>query len=282
VSRRGRASFEEKKKMAEILPRTCAYYRALFGPYIEGTIDAQARRELAAHLAECRECASIFGLEWKASLEEKGGGAPGRKGGRPTGLPFTLPFLRGGGRKSTFVLLAVSLGAILVLSRMGGRASLSGGEGTPAPKVMEETAELLKSQRRLNDALVQVALERRTPVPGKVKFQALEVLRKVREALISGKGGKKALAGLLHPLFRIEEMGPGGMVERTLDKAALLADPGKAEDLLEADQFQWWSAGEGSVSLYSFGSGTRGPAFFLLLKDQGKGWRLYWVLRKAR
>ncbi len=268
--------------MAEILPRTCAYYRALFAPYIQGTLDAAARRELAAHLAECRECASVFGLEWKASVEVKGGTPLARGGGRPRGLPFSLPFFRGGKGRSTLILMAVTLGAILIFGRMGNRSSLSGGGGQGEAKVLQETVELLKSQRRLNDALVQVALGKRTPVPRKLKFQALETLRRVREALLGGREGKKELAALLHPLFRIEELGPGGMVERTIDRAALMESPDLGEDLLEADQFQWWSADDESLCLYSFGSARKDAAFLVFLRDPKEGLRLYWVLRKSR
>ena len=268
--------------MAEILPRTCAYYRALFAPYIQGTLDAGARRELAAHLAECRECASVFGLEWKASVEEKGGTPLARGGRRPQGLPFSLPFLRGGKGRSTLILMAVTLGAILVFGRVGSRAALSGEEGAGRDKVLQETVELLKSQRRLNDALVQVALGKRTPVPRKLKFQALETLRRVREALLGGRKGEKELAALLHPLFRIEELGPGGMVERTIDRAALVESPDLGEDLLEADQFQWWSADDESLCLYSFGSAGKVAAFLVFLRNPKEGLRLYWVLRKSR
>ncbi len=269
--------------MAEILPRTCAYYRALFGPYIEGTLDAQARRELAAHLAECRECASVFGLEWKASVEEEGGLQAGSHGGRRLASPFPLPFLRGGKGRSAFVLMAVTLGAILVFARMGRRAPLAEGGPEGTRTVLEETVDLLKSQRRLNDAVVQVALEKRSPVPRRLKFQAFETLRRIREALLAGKAGRKELASLLHPLFRIEELGPGGMVERTIDKAALLKTPALGEDLLEADQFQWWSADDESLCLYSFGTAPgNNRAFLVFLRDPGKGLRLYWVLRKSK
>ncbi len=268
--------------MAEILPRTCAYYRALFGPYIQGTLDAAARRELAAHLAECRECASVFGLEWKASVEVKGGTPLARGGRRPLGLPFSFPFLRGGKGRSSLILMAVTLGAILIFARMGNRGSLPGSAGAGEGKVLEETVDLLKSQRRLNDALVQVALGKRTPVPRKLKFQAMETLRRVRDALLGGKGKRKELAALLHPLFRIEEIGPGGMPERTIDRAALLESPELGEDLLEADQFQWWSADDESLCLYSFGASPKDSAFLVFLRDPKAGLRLYWVLRRSK
>ena len=179
------------------------------------------------------------------------------------------------------ILIVVTLGAILLLGRMGGRSPLNGGSRGGTADVLEETVELLKSQRRLNDALVQVALGRRTPVPKKEKLRALETLRKVREALLGGKGRRNDLKSLLHPLFRIEEMGPGGMVERTIDRAALIEDPRRAESLLEADQFQWWSADEESLCLYSFGSVKKDRAFLVFLKDPKEGLKLYWVLRKA-
>ena len=266
--------------MVETPPRACAYYRALFGPYIDGSIDAPARRELAAHLAECKECASVFGMEWKANLEEKTGvSSPAAKRPRPTGLPFTLPFLRGG-RRSAWILMALALGGILVLSRMGRRG---GGErgGAPSGDVLEETVDLLRSQRRLNDAVIQVALGRKTRVPKEVKLQALEALRTIREALLGGRDSAGKADALLHPLFRIEEIGPGGTVERTIDKAALLRDPALAADFLEADQFQWWSADDETVCLYSFGGSGRDRSFLVFLRDEKGRLSLYWVLRKV-
>ncbi len=252
------------------MAKDCGYFRRLFKPYMAGEMDASRRKELATHLAECKECSAAFGVEWRARLEER--------------TPSTGPRKRPGSwvrgfssrRRLTLVLLVITGIAVLVLARSNFTSRKDGVSAPSIEALVKETIELLRSNQRLNEALIFTALKNRKPLPKSFQLQAMRTLARARKALISGK--KEDILDCFHPLFKFQEYSKAGTVDRTVMLGSIIDSPSNYSDMLDAGSFEWWGADDETISLFSFGAGTGAPSFILLMKHEDK-WKVYWVAR---
>ena len=253
------------------MTQDCDSYRRLFVPYITGELDRDSRRELAAHLAACPECATEFGREWRARVE---GGAPtpGERAGRPSRWGV-LALLKG--RRGMFLLLVLPLLWIVAFGhRFRGGPEPAKVAGTAAADVLTEMRGLLQGEARLREALVSVARQRIRPVGNQVRFEAVQVLHQARLAL--WQKDKEGVERCFDPFFVLVEGCPAG-VDRIFERGDLLREPFWRENLLEKEeQFYWWDATPDSVTLYTWGRQKEG-AMFVLHRSPREEWVIYWA-----
>ena len=250
--------------------KKCSYFRSLFGPYIEDKIDTEQRKELAAHLSECKECSLAFSMEWRTKLEEKTKTLHQRKRNFPVLSGFASR------KRLTFLLLIVSGLAVIIFARTGFKRKNNELKPSSLDKLVNETVELLRSNQRLNEALIFTALKNKKPLPRKIKFEAMKALEGARKAL--GQGKKDDILKYFHPLFRYQVFTKAGTIEKTIPLSAIINNPSEYSELLDVEYFEWWSVDDETISLYSFGSKEKKPIFLLFMKTKNV-YKLYWIAK---